>query len=74
MNRINVKQIIPSDIINILESDFSKSARENDPVSQEDLKILAKLKEDNPADHALRGLTAQQVKNSIWFTGPKFLC
>ena len=29
--------------------------------------------EENPADHASRGLTAQQLKNSNWFTGPKFL-
>ncbi|KAI3352912.1 hypothetical protein L3Q82_019485 [Scortum barcoo] len=45
-NRIKVKEIIPSDIINILESDFSERARENDPVSQEDLKFLAKLKKN----------------------------
>ena len=29
--------------------------------------------EDNPADHASRGLTAEQLKTSNWFTGPKFL-
>ncbi|KAK3545764.1 hypothetical protein QTP70_011831, partial [Hemibagrus guttatus] len=29
--------------------------------------------EDNPADHASRGLSAQQLKTSNWFTGPKFL-
>ncbi|KAA0703644.1 hypothetical protein E1301_Tti015510 [Triplophysa tibetana] len=29
--------------------------------------------ENNPADHASRGLTAEQHKNSNWFTGPKFL-
>lgn len=46
VNRIKVKEIIPSDIINILESDFSERARENDPVSQEDLNFLAKLKEN----------------------------
>lgn len=28
---------------------------------------------DNPADHASRGLTAQQLKNSNWLTGPRFL-
>ena len=46
VNRIKVKEIIPSDIINILESDFSERARENDPVSQEDLNFLTKLKEN----------------------------
>lgn len=29
--------------------------------------------ENNPADHASRGLTAQQLRNSNWFRGPKFL-
>nr|XP_054587464.1 uncharacterized protein LOC129152993 [Nothobranchius furzeri] len=29
--------------------------------------------EDNPADHASRGLTAKQLKSSNWFTGPVFL-
>lgn len=29
--------------------------------------------EDNPADHASRGLTAEQLKSSNWFTGPTFL-
>lgn len=29
--------------------------------------------EDNPADHASRGLTAEQLKTLNWFTGPKFL-
>ncbi|KAI7803965.1 hypothetical protein IRJ41_014094 [Triplophysa rosa] len=29
--------------------------------------------ENNPADHASRGLTAEQLKTSNWFTGPKFL-
>lgn len=28
--------------------------------------------EDNPADHASRGLTAEQLKNSNWFSGLKF--
>lgn len=29
--------------------------------------------EDNPADHASCSLTAEQLKSSNWFTGPKFL-
>ena len=29
--------------------------------------------EDNPADHVSRGLTAEQLKTSNWFSGPKFL-
>lgn len=29
--------------------------------------------ENNPADHASQGLTAQQLKSSNWFTGPNFL-
>ncbi|XP_067369271.1 uncharacterized protein [Channa argus] len=29
--------------------------------------------EDNPADHASRGLTAEQLVASNWFTGPDFL-
>ncbi|XP_060775250.1 uncharacterized protein LOC132885032 [Neoarius graeffei] len=29
--------------------------------------------EENPADHASRGLTAEQLKNSNWFSGPQFL-
>ncbi|XP_022518476.2 uncharacterized protein LOC111188878 [Astyanax mexicanus] len=29
--------------------------------------------DNNPADHASRGLTAEQLKTSSWFTGPKFL-
>ena len=29
--------------------------------------------EDNPADHASRGLAAQQLNISNWFTGPAFL-
>ncbi|XP_067432783.1 uncharacterized protein [Thunnus thynnus] len=44
VSRNKVKEIIPSDVINILESDFSERAGENDPVSQEDLKFLSKLR------------------------------
>lgn len=29
--------------------------------------------EDNPADHASRGLTAKELVESNWFTGPSFL-
>ncbi|KAL6465838.1 hypothetical protein MHYP_G00259710, partial [Metynnis hypsauchen] len=29
--------------------------------------------EKNPADYASRGLTAEQLKTSSWFTGPRFL-
>lgn len=29
--------------------------------------------EDNPADHASRGLTTDQLVSSNWFTGPDFL-
>lgn len=29
--------------------------------------------EDNPADHASRGLMAEELVSSNWFTGPKFL-
>lgn len=29
--------------------------------------------EDNPANHASRGLTVEQLKSSNWLTGPKFL-
>ncbi|KAG1935726.1 hypothetical protein F2P79_019030 [Pimephales promelas] len=29
--------------------------------------------EDNPADHASRGVTAKQLTASNWFTGPEFL-
>ena len=29
--------------------------------------------EDNPADHASRGLTADELKSSNWFSGPEFL-
>lgn len=46
VNRIKVKEIIPTDIITILESDFSERARENDLASQEDLRFLSKLKEN----------------------------
>lgn len=38
-----MKEIIPSDIINILESDFSERTKEIEPVSQENLRFLAKL-------------------------------
>lgn len=43
VSRTKVKEITPSDIIKVLESDFSERAGEDDPVSQEDLKFLAKL-------------------------------
>ncbi|KAJ8345841.1 hypothetical protein SKAU_G00300340 [Synaphobranchus kaupii] len=29
--------------------------------------------DENPADHASRGLTARELSSSIWFTGPQFL-
>ncbi|KAJ8369493.1 hypothetical protein SKAU_G00095210 [Synaphobranchus kaupii] len=29
--------------------------------------------DENPADHASRGLTASELSSSIWFTGPQFL-
>ncbi|XP_013412394.1 uncharacterized protein LOC106175106 [Lingula anatina] len=29
--------------------------------------------EDNPADHASRGLSVEKLRDSTWFTGPRFL-
>lgn len=46
VNRTTVKDITPSDIIKALEGDFSERAIEGNPVSQEDLKFLTKLKEN----------------------------
>ena len=44
--RTKVKEITPSDIIKVLESDFSERAVEDNPVSQEDLKFLSKMREN----------------------------
>ncbi len=46
VSRIKVKEIGPSDIIKVLESDFSERAGKTDPVSQEDLKFLSILKQN----------------------------
>lgn len=46
VNRSKVKEITPSDIIKVLELDFSERAREEDIVSQDDLKFLSKLREN----------------------------
>ena len=43
VSRTKVKEISPSDIIRVLETDFSERTQEDDPVSQEDLKFLSKL-------------------------------
>ncbi|XDV25278.1 hypothetical protein PO909_029222 [Leuciscus waleckii] len=51
VSRTKVKEITPSDIIKVLESDFSERAGEDDPVSQEDLKFLAKLRENITQKH-----------------------
>lgn len=46
VNRTTVKDITPSDIIKALEGDFSERAIDGNPVSQEVLKFLTKLKEN----------------------------
>ena len=46
VNRTKVKEITPSDILKVLESDFSERAGEEDPVSQDDLKFLSKIREN----------------------------
>ncbi|KAJ8380265.1 hypothetical protein SKAU_G00010430 [Synaphobranchus kaupii] len=46
VSRIKVKEVTPSDIIKVLESDFSERAREDNPISQEDLKFLSNLREN----------------------------
>ena len=43
VSRTKVKEISSSDIIRVLETDFSERTQEDDPVSQEDLKFLSKL-------------------------------
>nr|XP_055049264.1 uncharacterized protein LOC129434357 [Misgurnus anguillicaudatus] len=45
VNRSKVKEISPLDIIKVLESDFSERAGEEDPVSQDDIKFLSKMRE-----------------------------
>ena len=40
VNRTKVKEITPSDILKVLDPDFSERAGEEDPVSQDDLKFL----------------------------------
>ena len=51
VSQTKVKEITPSDIIKVLESYFSDRAGEDDPVSQEDLKFLAKLRENITQKH-----------------------
>ncbi|KAK0147266.1 hypothetical protein N1851_013318 [Merluccius polli] len=46
VNRTKVKEITPSDILKVLESDFSEKAGEEDPVSQDDLKFLSTIREN----------------------------
>ncbi|XP_035525621.1 uncharacterized protein LOC118333908 [Morone saxatilis] len=46
VSRTKVKEITPSDIIRVLESDFSEKAGEDDPMSQEDFKFLSTLREN----------------------------
>lgn len=46
VSRTKVKEITPSDIIKVLESDFSERAGEDDPMSQEEFKFLSKLREN----------------------------
>ncbi|KAL6481772.1 hypothetical protein MHYP_G00098520 [Metynnis hypsauchen] len=43
--KTHVKEIIPTDIIKALESDFIDHTSDNNPVSQEDLLFLSKVKE-----------------------------
>ncbi|KAK0144674.1 hypothetical protein N1851_017016 [Merluccius polli] len=46
VNRCKVKEITPSDIIKILESDFPERTGEDDPISQDDLKFLSMMREN----------------------------
>ncbi|KAK5859400.1 hypothetical protein PBY51_020957 [Eleginops maclovinus] len=46
VNRTKVKEVTPSDILKVLESDFSERAGEEDPVSQDDLKFLSTIREN----------------------------
>lgn len=44
--RTQIKEMItPADILKVFESDFAEKASEEVPISQEDIKFLAKLKE-----------------------------
>nr|XP_055038406.1 uncharacterized protein LOC129426212 [Misgurnus anguillicaudatus] len=43
--RIHVKEIIPTDIIKALESDFTDHCTDNNSISQEDILFLSKVKE-----------------------------
>ncbi|XP_030589719.1 uncharacterized protein LOC115783168 [Archocentrus centrarchus] len=46
VNRTKVRDVTHSDIVKALEADFSERAADDNPVSQEDLKFLTKLKEN----------------------------
>lgn len=43
---IKVKEVTATEIIKVLESDFTERAKEDNPISQDDLKFLSKLKEN----------------------------
>ncbi|XP_077385926.1 uncharacterized protein LOC144023873 [Festucalex cinctus] len=45
VSRIKVKEVTATEIIKVLESDFSERAKEENPISQDDLKFLSKPKE-----------------------------
>lgn len=46
VSQIKVKEVTASEIIKVLESDFSERAKEDNPISQDDLKFLSRLKEN----------------------------
>ncbi|KAK7895263.1 hypothetical protein WMY93_020588 [Mugilogobius chulae] len=46
VNRTKLRDVTPSDIIKALESDFSEKTLDDNPVSQEDLKFLSKLRDN----------------------------
>ncbi|KAL6466976.1 hypothetical protein MHYP_G00247800 [Metynnis hypsauchen] len=65
VNRSKIKEITPSDILKVLESDFSERAGEEDSVSQDDLKFLSKMgenikqKDDGCSNFGLKHLAAK---------------
>ncbi len=106
--RTHVKEVVSTDIIRALELDFTDHSTDDNPVSQEDILFLSKVREgirqkedghfelplpfktdkpslpdnkqwrhvnseNNPADHASRGLSVAQLKDSNWLKGPDFL-
>ncbi|XP_045065112.1 uncharacterized protein LOC123482227 [Coregonus clupeaformis] len=78
-HQVIVKQVtsvlpnLPNEVHYVCRTQIKEVVLPTDVIKVLESDFVERASEDNPADHASRGVTAEQLTASNWFTGPDLL-